>query len=292
MMRSDLLRAVLLLTIPAAAIGGWLTLPQLLLVTFVGAILSTFFDAADNAYLPTIVGREKLVRANGALAASGSAAELTAFGISSFLVQLFSAPIAILVDAVSFVDVGGVPRQAAAPGHRHAARSPIANRSCARCTMASDASPRPRAARVRSGLDGDGFAVGSVRASAPVHRRARIGGGGDRRHRRSSVASKLWSARRSPSAPPDGSASGTAAIASMMEIASSRVRPRPPGAAGLPVVAFAFLVGQQLIGDGAVHALPRDRDVRPPGARPGPGAGPRHPATLQVASVGAQLAAR
>ena len=43
------------------------------------------------------------MRANGALAASGSAAELTAFGISGFLVQLFSAPIAILVDAVSFV---------------------------------------------------------------------------------------------------------------------------------------------------------------------------------------------
>jgi MFS family permease len=100
---ADLGRAGLLATIPIAFVGGWLTLGQLLLVAFLAAILTTFFDAADNAYLPTVVGRERLVEANGALAASGSAAELTAFGISGFLVQLLSAPIAILLDAVSFL---------------------------------------------------------------------------------------------------------------------------------------------------------------------------------------------
>ena len=35
--------------------------------------MSTFADAADNAYLPSLVERPKLVRANGALEASGSA---------------------------------------------------------------------------------------------------------------------------------------------------------------------------------------------------------------------------
>src|SRR3546814_1981507 len=39
------------------------------------SVLTTFFDAADNAYLPTIVERERLVEANSALAASGSVAE-------------------------------------------------------------------------------------------------------------------------------------------------------------------------------------------------------------------------
>ena len=86
MVWADLGRAVLLVTIPIAAVGGWLTLAQVLLVSFTVAILSTFFDAADNAYLPSIVQRDELVRANGALAASGSAAEFTAFGISGFLV--------------------------------------------------------------------------------------------------------------------------------------------------------------------------------------------------------------
>ena len=72
-------------------------------MTGLAAILTTFFDAADNAYLPTIVERDRLVDANSALAASGSAAEFMAFGISGFLVQILTAPIAIAVDAVTYL---------------------------------------------------------------------------------------------------------------------------------------------------------------------------------------------
>jgi predicted MFS family arabinose efflux permease len=100
---ADLGRALLLASIPLAFALGVLTYWQLLAVSGLTAILSTFFDSADNAYLPTIVQRERLVEANAALAASGSAAEFMSFGISGFLVQLLSAPIAIAIDAVSFV---------------------------------------------------------------------------------------------------------------------------------------------------------------------------------------------
>jgi MFS family permease len=100
---ADLGRAALLGSIPIAFALGVLTFWQLLLVSGLAAVLTTFFDSADNAYLPTIVEREQLVEANGALAASGSAAEFTAFGISGFLVQILTAPIAIAVDAVSFL---------------------------------------------------------------------------------------------------------------------------------------------------------------------------------------------
>jgi MFS family permease len=103
MVWSDLLRALLLISVPIAFVAGVLTLVQLFAVTLVTAVLTTFFDAADNAYLPTIVPQRQLVDANGALAASGSAAEFTAFGISGFLVQALTAPIAILADAVSFL---------------------------------------------------------------------------------------------------------------------------------------------------------------------------------------------
>jgi MFS family permease len=100
---ADLGRALLLASVPLAFVFGVLSLAQLLAVTLLTAVLSTFFDAADNAYLPTIVRKEELVDANSALTASGSAAEFTAFGISGFLIQVFTAPIAILVDSVSFV---------------------------------------------------------------------------------------------------------------------------------------------------------------------------------------------
>jgi MFS family permease len=116
---ADLGRAVLLASIPLAFALGVLTYWQLLLVSGLAAILTTFFDSASNAYLPTIVERERLVDANGALAASGSAAEFMAFGISGFLVQLLTAPFAIAIDALSFVAsallLGSIRRREAAP---------------------------------------------------------------------------------------------------------------------------------------------------------------------------------
>jgi MFS family permease len=125
---ADLGRAALLGTIPVAFVLGVLSYPQLLVVSALTAILTTFFDAADNAYLPTIVDRGELVGANSALEASSSAAEFSAFGISGFLVQALSAPIAIAVDAASYlvsaVLLATIRRPEAAPPPR-ADREPI-----------------------------------------------------------------------------------------------------------------------------------------------------------------------
>jgi predicted MFS family arabinose efflux permease len=100
---ADLGRAVLLGSIPVAFVLGVLTFWQLLVVTALAAVLTAFFDAADNAYLPTVVERERLVEANGALAASGSVAEFAGFGLSGVLVQLLTGPITILINAVTYV---------------------------------------------------------------------------------------------------------------------------------------------------------------------------------------------
>lgn len=100
---ADLGRAVLLGSIPVTAVLGLLGMPQLLLVAFAAAVLSTFFDVADNAYLPTLIPRDRLIDANSALTATGSVAEFSAFGIGGFLIELFTAPIAIAIDAVTFV---------------------------------------------------------------------------------------------------------------------------------------------------------------------------------------------
>jgi MFS family permease len=100
---ADLGRALLLGSVPVAFALGVLGFPQLLVVSGLTAVLTTFFDAADNAYLPSIVERDGLVDANSALAASSSAAEFSAFGLSGFLVQLLTAPIAIAIDALTYV---------------------------------------------------------------------------------------------------------------------------------------------------------------------------------------------
>ncbi len=125
---ADLGRAALLGSIPVAFALGVLTYWQLLIVSGLAAILTTFFDSADNAYLPTIVERERLVDANSALAASGSAAEFMAFGISGFLVQLLTAPIAIAIDAASYLVSAlllGTIRQVEAPPPPPEDREPV-----------------------------------------------------------------------------------------------------------------------------------------------------------------------
>ena len=144
---ADLGRAVLLGSIPVSFVLGTLALWQLIAVAALAAVLTTFFDAADNAYLPTIVERERLVEANSALAASASVAEFAGFGISGFLVQLLTGPLTILIDAVTYlisaVLLLSVRREEAPPPPRserepvldeirHGLRSCAATRCCGR----------------------------------------------------------------------------------------------------------------------------------------------------------------
>lgn len=103
MIWTDLGRAMILGSIPIAALAGSLTLLHLVVAAFLAACLSVFFDAASGAYLPSIVARGRLVAANSAMSASASVAEFAGFGISGVLVQVLTAPIAIALDAASFL---------------------------------------------------------------------------------------------------------------------------------------------------------------------------------------------
>ena len=99
----DLIRAALLLSIPAAYALGALRMEQLYVVMFLESCLGSLFDAAYPAYLPTLIGRDRLVEGNSRLATSSSIAEVGGPGFTGALVQIVSAPFAVLVDAVSFV---------------------------------------------------------------------------------------------------------------------------------------------------------------------------------------------
>ncbi len=96
-------RAALLLTIPLAAGLGVLRIELLYIVVFASATLSAMFSVARRSYLPTLVERSRLVEANAKLSAGASAAEATAFPVAGWLVQWLGAPLAILVDATSYM---------------------------------------------------------------------------------------------------------------------------------------------------------------------------------------------
>ena len=290
MVWADLGRALLLLTIPIAAVGGWLTLAQLLLVSFVVAILTTFFDAADNAYLPTIVQRDELVRANGALAASGSAAEFTAFGISGFLIHLFSDRLAIFLDAISFVVSAvllGSIRRPEPPPPPKADREPVL-REIREGLAIIAGDPIIRAFTLASmamatlwGVFGAIwilFAVDELELSAAaIGVIAGFGG-------LSSLVGAMLTERVTRRL-----GVGRTAIAAML-LATVGFALIPLAPAAMPILAFGFLVGQQLIGDGAVTIYDiAETSVRQ--ARVHDRALGRVAATVQVGSVGAQLAA-
>ena len=100
---ADVGRAVLLASIPLAALLHVLDIEQLYVVAALVGVLTVFFDVADQAFLPSVVPRESLVVANSTLGASDSVAEIGGPALAGGLVQWLSAPVAILFDAVSFL---------------------------------------------------------------------------------------------------------------------------------------------------------------------------------------------
>ena len=99
----DLGRAALLATIPLAYFADALSLGQLYVVGFLVGICTVFFDVSYQAYLPALVERGQIIEGNSKLQISYSTAQISGPGFGGILVQIFTAPYAILVDAISFL---------------------------------------------------------------------------------------------------------------------------------------------------------------------------------------------
>lgn len=82
---------------------GTFTMPHLLAVAALTGALTVLFDVAYPTYVPTLVRPEVLLEANGKLALTLSVAEVTGPALTGLLVKLITAPVAILLDAPSFV---------------------------------------------------------------------------------------------------------------------------------------------------------------------------------------------
>jgi predicted MFS family arabinose efflux permease len=100
---TDIIRAALLFWIPTAYAVGALRIEQLYAVAFIEACLASLFNSAYPAYVPSLIGTDRVVDANSKLATSSSIAEIGGPGLAGTLVQIAGAPFAILVDAFSFV---------------------------------------------------------------------------------------------------------------------------------------------------------------------------------------------
>ncbi len=100
---ADLLRAVLVLSIPLATWLGQITMPHLYIVAVGAGACSALFQLADNAYLPALIERENLVEGNSKLETTESIAEIGGPGLAGILIQALGAPTAMLLDALSYL---------------------------------------------------------------------------------------------------------------------------------------------------------------------------------------------
>jgi predicted MFS family arabinose efflux permease len=100
---ADLARFLAVISVPAAAWLGWLTVAQLFIVVAAVAALSLLFNVADAAYLPSLVARDRLVSANAGRETIDAGAEVIGPPIGGVLVQVLTAPAALLIDALSYL---------------------------------------------------------------------------------------------------------------------------------------------------------------------------------------------
>ena len=100
---ADIGRGLALLAVPVCAWLGVLTMPVLYVVGFLVGLGSVVGWPAYQVFMTERVGRDHLVEANAKIGVSDSASQLVGPGLAGALIQWLTAPIAILLDALSFM---------------------------------------------------------------------------------------------------------------------------------------------------------------------------------------------
>ncbi|MCX4985877.1 MFS transporter [Streptomyces sp. NBC_00572] len=103
MIAGDLGRAVLLASVPVAALLGVLTLPQLYAVAFGLSLCTVFFDVAAQSLLPRMVDGERLVEANVRLETTRNLVQAAGPGVGGVLLAVVASPVALALDAFSYL---------------------------------------------------------------------------------------------------------------------------------------------------------------------------------------------
>lgn len=99
---ADLVRAAALLAIPLAYWQDRLTVPVLLAVALLVGFCSVVADIGGASILPSLVDRADLIEGNSKLEFSSSASNIGGNALGGALVQVVSAPFAVLVNAASY----------------------------------------------------------------------------------------------------------------------------------------------------------------------------------------------
>jgi MFS family permease len=103
MIVADVARALLIASIPIAYVAGVLSIAQLYVVGFLAGSMAVVFDISWTTLLVAVVRREAFIQANAMFSGSRALAYVGGPPLAGVLVQVLSAPIALVADALSFV---------------------------------------------------------------------------------------------------------------------------------------------------------------------------------------------
>ncbi|GII62156.1 MFS transporter [Sphaerisporangium krabiense] len=103
MITANVIRCVLIALVPVLAWLDALSMFGLYALALGIGVCTVLFDVCWMSYVPTLVQKEHLVEANGKVNSSFSVADLAGPGISGLIVQIFTAPYALLIDAFSYL---------------------------------------------------------------------------------------------------------------------------------------------------------------------------------------------
>jgi predicted MFS family arabinose efflux permease len=100
---SDLGRGLLLVAVPVLLAAGLLPVSGLVAIVFVVGTLTVVYQLADFSFLPSVVTPDQLADANAKLSATQSTMSVAGGGIGGAVVQMLTAPVAVAVNAASYL---------------------------------------------------------------------------------------------------------------------------------------------------------------------------------------------
>ena len=103
MIATDLGRAALIATVPIAYAADALSMEHLYVVAFLAGTLTVVFSVASASLFTTLVRRDEYVEASSLLYGSRAFSFVAGPTVGGAIVQVFKAPVALVIDAVSYV---------------------------------------------------------------------------------------------------------------------------------------------------------------------------------------------
>lgn len=100
---ADLIRAGAVVSLTLAWVLGALAIWHLIVVGAVVGGASALFQITDNTYLPALIGRRQLAEGNAKLESTEAVAEITGPAAGGALIAALGAPLAVVIDALSYL---------------------------------------------------------------------------------------------------------------------------------------------------------------------------------------------